>query len=910
MPPLDAVEVMPLILRFDEVGPNDLPRVGGKGQHLGELTRAGFPVPAGFCVTTAGYQRFLAALPDAQRRFAALDEVDGRDATQARLAAEQMRAALADLPLPGAVGSALLAAWRQLGPEHPLAVRSSATAEDLPGASFAGQQDTYLNVHGEEALLDAVRRCWISLFTDRAVLYRARNGFGHRAVSLAVVVQRLVDPEVSGILFTADPVSGHRGTISIDAGFGLGEALVGGLISADLYRVDRQRREVTLAQPGDKAFAIRSTPEGGTRQEPLPEAQRRARALTDAQVLALAELAERIEAHAGGVPQDIEWCLAGGALHILQTRPITSLYPIPASSLPSEGLRLFTSFGHVQMMPEAMPRLAREVWQYFFPAGKGGAITLGDRPQRSPAMVEAGSRLFIDVTEPLRHPKVRAALLSLLGVVYENVALGLAALTQRPTFREATGGLPRFLRAVASVVGPVFAHVPAVLWVFDPVRGAAQTQRAVEDLQAAARARVKAAPSSAARLRQATVEFNGIFAQVRGSLARLAGAVIAHRLLKRLAQGPWADEVREQVDTLLRGLPGNVTTEMDLAVGDLTDLARSHPALAQALRVPLEAGSSWSSVRAMLTSTPQGPVLLSALDDFLVQYGDRGVGEIDLSRPRWRDDPSVVLRVISGGLADKPTGAHRRHHQAQVAQGEAAVTTLVEAAGRGGHPLRRWVVSRLARVARAGLGLREHPKFMLVRVLGVVRAEALAAGETLRGRGQLRSASDVFHLGFDEVMAALDDPTRQLQGTIVERAQAFARDQARTAPFVISSEGETPTLTLNRDDLPAGALPGTAASNGVVEGLARVVLDPEREILQAGEILVARFTDPGWTPLFVHAAGVVTEVGGLMTHGAVVAREYGIPAVVSVAGAVSLIHTGQRIRVEGTRGFVQLLEGP
>jgi pyruvate,water dikinase len=206
------------------------------------------------------------------------------------------------------------------------------------------------------------------------------------------------------------------------------------------------------------------------------------------------------------------------------------------------------------------------------------------------------------------------------------------------------------------------------------------------------------------------------------------------------------------------------------------------------------------------------------------------------------------------------------------------------------------------------MGLREHPKRIIVQVLGIVRTEVLAAGEILARRGQLAAARDVWHLGFDELARALDDEALDLREQVAVRAADLRRDQSRKPPIVISSDGETPTLATDRADLPAGALPGTAASSGVVEGIARVVTDPGREVLRAGEILVAPFTDPGWTPLFVHAAGLVTEVGGLMTHGAVVAREYGIPAVVSVAAAVDRIKTGQRIRVDGTRGFVQLLE--
>jgi pyruvate,water dikinase len=343
------------------------------------------------------------------------------------------------------------------------------------------------------------------------------------------------------------------------------------------------------------------------------------------------------------------------------------------------------------------------------------------------------------------------------------------------------------------------------------------------------------------------------------------------------------------VDVLNRGVPGNVTTQMDLAVGDLTDLLRAVPGAAGKIRNPKDLP----------------PEIQAAFDDFLARYGNRGAGEIDASRPRWRDDPSLLVRVMIGGLSSE-AGSHRRHYEAQVAAGEAAAARLIAAAGF----LRRPRIRRLVRVARVGMGLREHPKFLLVQVLGVVRSELLAAGDLLAGRGQLASRDDIWHLQFDETADALDDATLDLRAKAAACASEFQLDRSRKPPLAMTSEGEILNAELDRSGLPADALPGTPASAGVIEGIARVVTDPSRDTLKAGEILVAPFTDPGWTPLFVHAAGLVTEVGGMMTHGAVVAREYGIPAVVSVTSAVERIRTGQRLRVDGTRGFVQILATP
>jgi phosphohistidine swiveling domain-containing protein len=563
-------------------------------------------------------------------------------------------------------------------------------------------------------------------------------------------------------------------------------------------------------------------------------------------------------------------------------------------------------------MLDAMPRLAQQVWQLFFPAGKpaGRAARVrgpaGVTPALSTVICPAGGRLYLDATALLRVPRARAVALAILSRAYEALARSAAVLVQRAEFRQAAGSPARLLASVLRIIGPVAARVPAALLLRDPVAGAADFGRAVTSVPREAGGRIQASPSAADRVRQSARELAGLFGRVRRHLARVAAGFIAQGLLARVARHRAFQHVSGDVDRLLRGLPGNVTTEMDLAVGDLTDLVRPHPELAALLG---RRGQRWPQLAPLLDGVSGGRAFAAALEQFLARYGNRGASEIDLSRPRWRDDPSLLLRVITGGLSGAEAGAHRRRHQAQVQEGESAAARLVEAAGhRWPGVFWRWWVGRLTRVARAGMGLREHPKLIIVQILGVVRAELLAAGETLARRGQIAEAQEVWQLGFDEVARALDEATLNLRALVAERAAELRRDQPRQPPIAISSDGEIPVPAAERAGLPAGALAGTGASRGVVEGIARVVSDPDREVLHAGEILVTRFTDPGWTPLFVHAAGLVTEVGGMMTHGAVVAREYGIPAVVSVSSAVERIKTGQRIRVDGTRGFVEILD--
>ncbi len=306
----------PLTLSFAEVGSGDLATVGGKGANLGALGRAGLAVPPGFCVTTRAFLAFLAGDTRVAAWLAELDALAPADLEAARRVGAALREHLTSKPMPSPVRDAVVAAWNAAGAEHAYAVRSSATAEDLPEASFAGQQDTYLNVRGEAELVDRVRACWASLYTDRAILYRLENGIPAREVALSVVVQRMVRAEKSGILFTADPATGHRFTTAIDAGYGLGEALVSGLITPDHYKVDARDGRLIEARIGDKAMAIRPRDSGGTVRETLSQAQRTARVLTDSELAALVEAGRDI-ARLQGSPQDIEWCSEDGALYVV-----------------------------------------------------------------------------------------------------------------------------------------------------------------------------------------------------------------------------------------------------------------------------------------------------------------------------------------------------------------------------------------------------------------------------------------------------------------------------------------------------------------------------------------------------------------------------------------------------------------
>src|SRR6266542_3859319 len=373
------------VLDFHEIDLTQVAVVGGKGAQLGELSRIeGIRVPAGFCVTTDAFQRIMAEAPwidDPLDRLSRLNfKKDDREAIRA-LSAE-IRRTLEGIAIPDDLAAAITRPLARLGEQAAYAVRSSATAEDLPAASFAGQQDTYLNVVGPAAILRHVSRCWASLFTERAVTYRLRNGFGHRTAHMAVVVQQMVFPDVAGILFTADPVTGNRRVASVEASFGLGEALVSGLVNADVYKV--RDGEVVAKAVAAKQRAVHASPAGGTQEQAIDPERQEQPALTDAQVVRLAQL---------GRPQDIEWCLVDDGFQIVQSRPITTLFPIPESG--DRENHVYVSVGHGQMMTDPMNPLGLSFWQLTTPA----------------PMAEAGGRLFVDVTQRLASPASRAGLL-------------------------------------------------------------------------------------------------------------------------------------------------------------------------------------------------------------------------------------------------------------------------------------------------------------------------------------------------------------------------------------------------------------------------------------------------------------------------------------------------------------------
>jgi phosphohistidine swiveling domain-containing protein len=887
-----------------------LATVGGKGANLARLARAGFPVPDGFLTPTSAYSAFVTANQLDRVIDAALSGLVADDPAALETAAANIRAAFAAGAMAPALRAALAAAYRSLG-EPPVAVRSSATAEDLPDMSFAGQQDTYLNIVGVDALCAAVVQCWGSLWTARAIGYRARNQVAQDQVALAVVVQRMVQAEASGVLFTANPLTGRRSETVIDATLGLGEALVSGQVEPDHYVVDAAANVILHKSMGAKATVIVGRAGGGTTTQQRDAGARQA--IPDPVILEVAALGQRVAAHYDA-PQDIEWTWAEGQVALVQARPITSLFPLP-DNMPAEPLQAMMSFAAVQGIFEPITPLGQDALKL---AAAGASRAFGFRRsiEQQTIFYSAAERLFVNFTPVLRSAVGRNILPRIIVAIDPGVAAAFAEVVNDPRMTPARRGIS--FGALRRLLG--FALPMA--W---------RIRRAWRDPE---RARMKLTLALDAEIAGATLHSAGGDAmwedfahrlqtidrvkQLSGSLVPphvlpvvVAGMIPFFGILQRFAPEAAKASGRAAVAQLpleiARSLPHNVTTEMDLALWATAQTIHTDAAAATDF-----AATPADALAAAYLAATLPPVVQEAVTNFMQRYGMRGLGEIDLGRPRWREAPTHIMQVLQSYL----TMTDPAHAPDQVfARGSVrAATAIDELAAAVAHTRGGFVKARLVRWAasryRALAGLREAPKFFAIRMMGVVRQGLLASGAEFAAAGLLEQADDLFYLRWRELQAISRQQTitPAHRALIAERRARYATElRRRQQPRVLLSDGTAYYAGVRNAASDDGAIVGDPVSPGVVEGIVRVVLNPLGTRLAPGEILVCPGTDPAWTPLFLAAGGLVMEVGGMMTHGSVVAREYGIPAVVGVHQATTRLRDGQRVRVDGASGVITVL---
>jgi phosphoenolpyruvate synthase/pyruvate phosphate dikinase len=869
----------PFVLYFHDIDKTKLTIVGGKGANLGELTRIeGIHVPDGFCISTEAFKRIIVETSSINQLLHQLSLLKVEDRDKISELSGEIRRIIEGIAIPEDINSAITCLLSKLGENNAYAVRSSATAEDLPTASFAGQQDTYLNIIGKEAILKHISQCWASLFTERAVIYRLQNGFDHRKVYLSVIIQKMVFPQAAGIMFTADPVTSNRKVLSIDASFGLGEALVSGLVNADNYKV--RNGKIIDKKRSTKKLAIYALKDGGTKEQEIePERQNR-QALTDEQILQLEHIGRKIEEHLGS-PQDIEWCLADDTFYIVQSRPITTLFPIPEAN--DRENHVYISVGHQQMMTDAMK-----------PLGLSFFLLTTRAPMR-----KAGGRLFVDVTQMLASPGNRKMLLNTMGGHDPLLKDALMTIIER-------GDFIKSLPYDSEELSPGKGNRDMSSWSFqaqienDPgiVSDLITTnQTSVEELKQ--NIQTKSGEDLFDFILEDIRQLQKLLFDPRSSAVFMTAMNASSWINEKMME--WLGE-KNVADTLSQSVPNNITSEMGLALLDVADVIRPYPEVIEYLQHVED-----DSFLDELAELNGGQEALDAIYAYLNKYGMRCAGEVDITRTRWSEKWTTLVSMILSNIKNfEPGEKERKFEQGRQEALKKEQELLERLKGLPDGEQKTKETERVISLIRNFIGYREYPKYGMINRYFVYKQALLKEAKELVQAAAIHERDDIYYLTFEELHEVVRTNKLDYQ-VISKRKDEYKLYKKLTPPRVITSDGEIIAGAYKRENLPTGALIGLPVSSGVIEGRARVILNMEDADLEDGDILVTSFTDPSWTPLFVSIKGLVTEVGGLMTHGAVIAREYGLPAVVGVENATRLIKDGQRIRVHGTEGYVEIL---
>ena len=884
---------IPLVLALDDASAT-LEKVGGKGASLARMAAAGLPVPPGFHITTAAYRRFVTENGLQEQILAAVSGISAVAADHPAAledASRQIGRLFANGVMPDAIAGAIRQAYAELGGgELPVAVRSSATAEDLPEMSFAGQQETYLNMRGEAMVLEAVKRCWASLWTARAIDYRARHGIAPQDVSLAVVVQQLVTADAAGILFTANPLTGARDQVMINAAWGLGEAIVGGQVTPDTVIVDKANGTIIEQNISEKDVMTVMTGRTGesTHEEPVPADQRTRAVLSPAQAAELARIGVQIE-DLYGQPMDIEWALHDGRISIVQARPITAL-PEPAAA---------------PQVTVASGFIRSSEWKLPNPKGhymRGSVLELLPDPL-SPLFATLGlpawTRAFVAFARSMGMADMFAGeiLTTINGYGYYDLTF-----TPAQTAKMALV-MPRLLAAF-----PRLVRTSSSRWQASRSRYAAVVNYwQLRDL----------ATTSAAGLlggvRAITEEAAQYYLSVQSGIlpAAYASESLFTLVYNKLLKGRNAPPAL----TFVLGFD-SAPIQAEKSLYDLAQWVRGQPKLAAALanmssaefaaayRAEQIAGvdeETWSGFRQRFAA-------------HMARFGD-AIYDLDFAKAVPAEDPASLLETLKFFLRGEAPDPYVRQEAAAAAREQAVQTML-----RRLHGLRlslfRWLVGWAQRFAP----LREDALAAAGLGWPVLRRMLREIGWRLTEASAINTPDDVFWLTLDdlqEAATALDAGQAQAdyRTAIAERRATWESERALIPPVALPLKGGARFLGIDfssmmpaRTDQPTGdVLKGIAASPGRVTGPARVMHGSEEfGQMRQGDILVARITTPAWTPLFALAAGVVTDVGGPLSHSSIVAREYHIPAVLGTGVATGRLSSGQRVTVDGDAGTVKV----
>ncbi|MCP5096571.1 MAG: phosphoenolpyruvate synthase [Chloroflexi bacterium] len=878
---------MPYTIPFSQLNKSNIPTAGGKGANLGEMTMAGFPVPAGFVLTTEAYNAFVAAHGLQQQIVELANGVSSDNPQSSATASDQIKQLFLEADIPTKITDPLLVAHREFG-ETAVAVRSSATAEDLPTASFAGQQDTFLNIRGQDALLGAVKKCWASLWTARAIAYRLRQGIDPASVSLAVVVQTLIPADSSGILFTANPVTGKRDEMLINATWGLGEAIVGGLVTPDTVVVDKSTYTILSHETSRKTVMTVRT-EGGTEEQAVPVERQNEQVLDGETAVSLAKLGAKIEAHYN-MPMDIEWALANGEIAILQARPITSL-PDPKTA-PLQNVvwepvvpnTLWMRRQIVEHMPAPLSPLFEDLY-----LKKGMEVTM---EMLSDAMSKIGDNAIIDMNAMI--PQGFAGTIN--GYAYTTGSFKMTwpnFISILKIYRH----INRFLKMDEfnwdKFVLPAYQAIIARWEAVD--RAKATDEMLLQGIHEMAIADSSYWFGSAAYL----------------GLSRVIDPVF-DRLLKSFLIRYALPKPHLGSSSFLRGFDSKALD----AQADMEAIANTIRTTAE-LRELIGARSA-DYLIGLLQVYPNGQPVLDSIQDYLDAYGHQ-IYNLDFVDPTPSEDPLVVLLSLKALIEQPPIQDVRSRQTQMAADRDALVAQIMQAL----NPLSRSLFGWVWKWTKHFAPYREHVMFYMGAAWPTVRKLARELGQRLTDAGVIAQPDDIYYLNGDEITTAsaarangqtMPDyvqlaqerrALREARKLLTPPPKVPEQGSLKLGPIDLSMFDPTPSDAVNEGAI----LNGYAVSTGRVTAPASVIysIDDFAE-MEPNSILVCTTTTPAWTPLFSQAVGLVTDVGGALAHGSIVAREYGIPAVMGTGVATERIKSGMMLAVDGDAGTVTLVD--
>jgi len=852
-----------------------LERVGGKGASLARMMAAGMPVPPGFHITTHAYRRYVDENQIGERILSAAAQAQINDPAALDCASAQIQSLITQGTMPGDIAGMIGQWYGELGADAAVAVRSSATAEDLPQISFAGQMETYLNVRGSDDVLVAVKRCWASLWTSRAIDYRLRQGIRSEEIAIAVVVQQLVPADVAGVMFTANPMTGAREELVINAAWGLGEAIVSGRVTPDTIIVDKKTGAIASQEIASKeVMTVRS--QEGTYEEPVPGGQRKRAALQPARAAELARLGMKIE-QLYGQATDIEWAMCDGQIFILQARPVTALAESRATpdwKLPREG-RKYWRMSVAELLPDPLSpmfaTLALPLWNQ----------ALEQMAQSRRIQILLGEVELVTINEYVYYDFglnawQTARLLAALPVLIPR-SLRIQRLARARWMDEI---LPHYANVTQTWAGRDLSALPTL----EILAGAREIVEAAANYYVSIQTVLGAANTSEAIF---THLYNRLIKRKIDPLALTfllgfdSAPIRAEKSLYDLAM--WARARSDLVEFLAR------TSSKDIALAY------------DAQSTPIADAASWQE-------------FMRRLSEHLNLFGHT-VYDLDFAKGLPAEDPASLIETLKYFIASQGRDPYERQAASAAAREQATESVLARLRG-----LRRRWFERALRWAQRWGPLREDALADVGLGWPVLRRMLREVGRRMAAAGALAEPDDVYWLKWEEAGAAahaLDavQPVENYARAIADRRETWKQAHAVTPPVVLPIKGGGRLFGLNvtrwmparSTQTASNIIIGIGASPGRVAGTARVIRGPEEfGQMKPGDILVAKITTPAWTPLFALASGIVTDVGGPLSHSSIVAREYGVPAVLGTGVATHRIRSGQRITVDGNNGLVTI----